>query len=163
MDEGIAVLGSIERLRRLITTLLDNACKYAGDNGKARVELHAQNGNACLVVHNTGSLIPAEDLQHVFDRFYRADKHAPKRCRRLRPGAFHRKGSRRRAWRHDNREEQRRRGHHLHSNPADRVIEYLKSSFPGEIPTWKAVVFSSRSPFTIYGNNACVFAHYFEK
>ena len=74
VDEGIAVLGSIERLRRLITTLLDNACKYAGDNGKARVELHAQNGNACLVVHNTGSLIPAEDLQHVFDRFYRADK-----------------------------------------------------------------------------------------
>ena len=69
VDEGIAVQGSIERLRRLVTTLLDNACKYAGDNGKARVELHAQNGNACLVVHNTGSLIPAEDLQHVFDRF----------------------------------------------------------------------------------------------
>ena len=64
VDEGIAVQGSI----------LDNACKYAGDNGKVRVELHAQNGNACLVVHNTGSLIPAEDLQHVFDRFYRADK-----------------------------------------------------------------------------------------
>ena len=74
VDEGIAVQGSIERLRRLVTTLLDNACKYAGDNGKARVELHAQNGNACLVVHNTGSLILAEDLQHVFDRFYRADK-----------------------------------------------------------------------------------------
>ena len=74
VDEGIAVLGSIERLRRLVTTLLDNACKYADDNGKARVELHAQNGNACLVVHNTGSLIPAEDLRHVFDRFYRADK-----------------------------------------------------------------------------------------
>ena len=74
VGEGIAVQGSIERLRRLVTTLLDNACKYAGDNGKARVELHAQNGNACLVVHNTGSLIPAEDLQHVFDRFYRADK-----------------------------------------------------------------------------------------
>ena len=74
VDEDIAVQGSIERLRRLVTTLLDNACKYAGDNGKARVELHAQNGNACLVVHNTGSLISAEDLQHVFDRFYRADK-----------------------------------------------------------------------------------------
>ena len=74
VDEGIAVQGSIERLRRLVTTLLDNACKYAGNNGKVRVELHAQNGSARFVVHNTGSLISAEDLQHVFDRFYRADK-----------------------------------------------------------------------------------------
>ena len=74
VDEGIAVQGSIERLRRLVTTLLDNACKYAGDNGKVRVELHAQNGSARFIVHNTGSLISAEDLQHVFDRFYRADK-----------------------------------------------------------------------------------------
>ena len=74
VDEGIAVQGSIERLRRLVTTLLDNACKYAGDNGKVRVELHAQDGSARFVVHNTGSLISAEDLQHVFDRFYRADK-----------------------------------------------------------------------------------------
>ena len=74
VDEGIAMQGSIERLRRLVTTLLDNACKYAGDNGKVRVELHAQNGSTRFVVHNTGSLISAEDLQHVFDRFYRADK-----------------------------------------------------------------------------------------
>ena len=74
VDEGIAVQGSIERLRRLVTTLLDNACKYAGDNGKVRVELHAQDGGARFIVHNTGSLISAEDLQHVFDRFYRADK-----------------------------------------------------------------------------------------
>ncbi len=74
VDEGIAVQGSIERLRRLVTTLLDNACKYAGDNGKVRVELHVQDGGARFAVHNTGSLIPAEDLQHVFDRFYRADK-----------------------------------------------------------------------------------------
>ena len=74
VDEGIAVQGSIERLRRLVTTLLDNACKYAGDNGKVRVELHAQDGSARFIVHNTGSLISAEDLQHVFDRFYRADK-----------------------------------------------------------------------------------------
>ena len=74
VDEGITVQGSIERLRRLVTTLLDNACKYAGDNGKVRVELHAQDGGARFIVHNTGSLISAEDLQHVFDRFYRADK-----------------------------------------------------------------------------------------
>lgn len=39
-----------------------------------RVELHVQDGGARFAVHNTGSLIPAEDLQHVFDRFYRADK-----------------------------------------------------------------------------------------
>ena len=29
---------------------------------------------AKLTVHNTGSYIPPEDLQHVFERFYRADK-----------------------------------------------------------------------------------------
>ena len=74
VGEGIAVQGATERLRRLVTTLLDNACKYAGKDGKVRVELHEQGGTAQLTVHNTGSLISAEDLPHVFDRFYRADK-----------------------------------------------------------------------------------------
>ena len=69
-----------------------------------------------------------------------------KRCRRLRPGTFHREGSRRRAWRHDNREEQRRRGHHLHSNPADCVIEYLKVAFRVKSPHGKLSSFLHISP-----------------
>ena len=74
VDEGIAVQGSIERLRRLVTTLLDNACKYAGLGGRVDVKLARRDGRIQLSVTNTGDVIPPEQLSHVFERFYRADK-----------------------------------------------------------------------------------------
>ena len=74
LQEGLRVQGDATRLRRLVATLADNACKYAGSGGNVQVALNA-NGKFCmLTVRNDGTLIPAEDLPHVFDRFYRADK-----------------------------------------------------------------------------------------
>lgn len=74
VEAGLAVRGVPERLRRLATTLLDNACKYVNPGGSVRVELRREGKSARLAVHNTGPAIPAADLPHVFDRFYRADK-----------------------------------------------------------------------------------------
>lgn len=71
---SIAVMGAEPRLRRLASTLLDNACKYAEDGGRVSVALAADGKAARLSVHNTGPAIAPEDLPHVFDRFYRADK-----------------------------------------------------------------------------------------
>ena len=73
-DAGVFVVGNAERLRRLVTTLLDNACKYAEEGGAVEAGLHVRGGNAVFTVHNTGSFISGDDLPHVFDRFYRADK-----------------------------------------------------------------------------------------
>jgi signal transduction histidine kinase len=54
--------------------LLDNACKYAAPGSRVTVSLEKAGKKARLIVHNTGSYIPPEDLAHVFERFYRADK-----------------------------------------------------------------------------------------
>ncbi len=71
---GVSVRGSVKRLRRLATTLIDNACKYVDDGGHIDVSLQVAGKNASLSVRNTGTPISPEDLPHVFDRFYRADK-----------------------------------------------------------------------------------------
>jgi signal transduction histidine kinase len=72
--EGVTVSGNAKRLQRLATTLIDNACKYVDESGRIDVDLCVQGRRAKLTVHNTGTPIPEEDLPHVFDRFYRADK-----------------------------------------------------------------------------------------
>ena len=79
IDEGVYVEGDAERLGRMVATLIDNACKYAGDGMSVDVTLRKTLPNgmrekAELKVHNDGPAIPEEDLPHVFDRFYRADK-----------------------------------------------------------------------------------------
>lgn len=72
--EGASVHGNEARLRRLVTTLLDNACKYVDDNGSVDVALRRNGRCIELAVHNTGPAIGPDDLPYVFDRFYRADK-----------------------------------------------------------------------------------------
>lgn len=74
IDRNVSVQGDTTRLHRLATTLLDNACKYANDGGEVRVTLQQSIHHIELAVHNTGVPIAPEDLPHVFDRFYRADK-----------------------------------------------------------------------------------------
>ena len=72
--EGVQVRGAATRLQRLVAVLLDNACKYTDAGGTVEVRLGKEGGHAVLAVHNSGEPIAAEDLPHLFDRFYRADK-----------------------------------------------------------------------------------------
>ena len=54
--------------------LLDNSLKYTPLGGRITVELQRTQTEAVLTVRDTGVGIPAEDLPHVFERFYRADR-----------------------------------------------------------------------------------------
>lgn len=72
-DEGITVMASLAGLKQLVLILIDNAVKYTPEGGKISVSLKPKNEKAVLVVSNTGT-IKAEDLPHLFERFYRADK-----------------------------------------------------------------------------------------
>ena len=74
VEPGIRLRGNEQRLRRLAGTLIDNACKYVDDGGTVDVSLSRSGKQAKLAVRNTGAPISPEDLPHVFDRFYRADK-----------------------------------------------------------------------------------------
>ncbi|WP_455235800.1 sensor histidine kinase [Senegalimassilia anaerobia] len=74
VEPGIELRGNEQRLRRLAGTLIDNACKYVDDGGAVDVALSRSGKQVRLAVRNTGAPISPEDLPHVFDRFYRADK-----------------------------------------------------------------------------------------
>jgi two-component system, OmpR family, sensor histidine kinase CiaH len=75
---GIQVKGDEGQLRQLIAILLDNACKYAGENGHMTLTLDHARDKARMTVRNSGEPIPAEHLPNIFERFYRAD---PSRAR----------------------------------------------------------------------------------
>jgi signal transduction histidine kinase len=70
----LEIAGDSERVAQVATNLLTNAVQYNQPNGEVRVKLASQGGLAILTVSDTGLGIPAEDLPHVFQRFYRGDK-----------------------------------------------------------------------------------------
>lgn len=71
--ENIVIQGDEDRLRRLTAILLDNAVKYSDEGGTITLRLQTAQDKAVLTVHNTGAQIPAEQLSHIFERFYRVD------------------------------------------------------------------------------------------
>ena len=73
IEKGVQVQGDPSTLDRLVSILVDNACKYAREGSAVDVVLQKKNGRAVLSVHNAGDPIPAQDLPHVFERFYRSD------------------------------------------------------------------------------------------
>jgi heavy metal sensor kinase len=75
LPEGpILVTGDRDALRRLFLILLDNAIKYTPPGGAAEVAVSVQDARAIGVVTDSGIGISADDLPHVFDRFYRVDR-----------------------------------------------------------------------------------------
>lgn len=74
--EGVVIRGNADSLRQMILILLDNALKHTPAGGQVRVEAALENGRARLTVSDTGAGIDADDLPHIFDRFYRG-KNAP--------------------------------------------------------------------------------------
>ena len=73
ITEDVTVLGDRDKLRQLVSVLLDNAIKYGADGGTITLTLQKTDRQAKLTVSNPGEPIPAEQLSHLFERFYRAD------------------------------------------------------------------------------------------
>ena len=72
LAEEVCVLGDGEKLRRLVSILLDNAIKYGAPGGAVSLALERRDRQAVLTVSNPGE-IPAEHLPRLFERFYRVD------------------------------------------------------------------------------------------
>lgn len=70
----LSLCGDEKGLRQLVSILLDNALKYSAENGYISVTLKKQGRTICLEVSNTAENISKENLEHLFDRFYRVDK-----------------------------------------------------------------------------------------
>jgi len=70
----VTVSGDDEMLKRMLLNLLDNSVKYTASGGEISVALRSQNGDARIVVTDTGIGIAESDQRRIFDRFYRVDK-----------------------------------------------------------------------------------------
>ncbi len=66
--------GDIGMIERVLSNLIDNALRYTPRQGSVLVMLTAAGDGVKVSISDTGYGIPAQDLPHVFDRFYRVDK-----------------------------------------------------------------------------------------
>ena len=69
-----SISGNYDSIYSLIFNLVDNAIKYNKTNGKITIKLQEVSNNVVLSVKDTGIGIPKEDLDRIFERFYRVDK-----------------------------------------------------------------------------------------
>ncbi|HLG99011.1 MAG TPA: ATP-binding protein [Bryobacteraceae bacterium] len=77
-DAALIVNANAQLLEQLWLILLDNAVKYTPDGGQIRFSMQPVNSHMETTVSDTGIGIAANDLPHVYDRFWRADKVRPR-------------------------------------------------------------------------------------
>lgn len=70
-EKSLLLPGDRVRLGQLLDNVISNAIKFTPNGGRVSVRTSRSNGSAVLEVEDTGMGIPAADLEHLFDRFFR--------------------------------------------------------------------------------------------
>ena len=68
----VLVLGDGIQLERVLLNLLSNAVKFTPDGGTVVTTLGSRDGEACVMVEDTGIGIPREEQEGLFQKFFRA-------------------------------------------------------------------------------------------
>jgi len=74
VPDRLPARGDPDQLAQVIGNLLQNAVRYTPAGGRVAVRAERRPDDVLVSVSNTGDGIPAEDLPHVFERFYRVEK-----------------------------------------------------------------------------------------
>lgn len=73
-DHSIEISADQFKLDQVLINLVNNAVKYAPDSAEIIIHAEQQNGHARIIVTDRGPGIPAEELPHLFKRYYRVNK-----------------------------------------------------------------------------------------
>jgi signal transduction histidine kinase len=74
IEDKIFIKGDSTKIRQVLIILLDNSIKYNKENGEVFLEMLKNNDLVEISITDTGIGIKEEDKNHIFDRFYMADK-----------------------------------------------------------------------------------------
>ncbi len=74
-EEPAFVSADIGLIQRVLENLIENAIKYTPPGGQIGIALMIGGNSIATSINDNGQGIPKEDLPHIFDRFYRVDKH----------------------------------------------------------------------------------------
>lgn len=72
--DNYTIKGDITRINQVFNNILSNAIKYSPENASIHVSISEDQKDYVVYIRDTGIGIPKEDIQHIFDRFYRVDK-----------------------------------------------------------------------------------------
>jgi two-component system phosphate regulon sensor histidine kinase PhoR len=73
-QEMTEVLADPPRLEQVLVNLIHNAIKFTRPGGEITLAVHTEEDFVCFSVSDTGEGIPVDDLERIFERFYKADR-----------------------------------------------------------------------------------------
>ncbi|AYE34467.1 ATP-binding protein [Clostridium septicum] len=73
-DKHEYAIADRDRLIQVVTNLLENAVKYGEANGEIKIDTYVRGDKAYVSIFNSGPTIPKEEINNIWDRFYKSDK-----------------------------------------------------------------------------------------